>query len=228
MNPVNTKVPKELIELMSSQTLFDAIENIGNSIPLQLDQSGELYVIICEIITRKISSADFTKNVMRCLEVGADIAEKIRAETNRHIFDVIKSNMQSQSIQDDSATKTLERIGGFSVEKETPESGGEVTAADRSDILAGLENPPASVPSHTGTPPANLPTDTRSTTMPAAPASAPADNHTEPLVDYLLSNPAGRSTQKVSVPSPSAPTAGKPVSTTTSPAPKNDPYKEPL
>jgi hypothetical protein len=164
--------------------------------------------------------------IISSLGIKDDVAKKIAGEINEKVLSIIKTesrvitekNNLTKEVETPEQPATpnissLERVGGFSVEKETPESGGEVTAADRSDILAGLENPPASVPSHTATPPANLPT-------------APIDNHTEPLVDYLLSNPAGRSTQKVSVSTPATPTAQKPVSPSTPSTPKNDPYKE--
>jgi hypothetical protein len=236
------KVPEEVKKLFFSMETAQQIQAVGEDNGLLLDQIDTLIEETGLTMIGLKPANRFVDTIISSLGIKDDVAKKIAGEINEKILSVIKTksrviteknNLTKEVGTPEQPTtpniSSLERIGGFSVEKEAPESGGEVTAADRSDILAGLENPPASVPSHTGTPPANLPTDTRSTAMPAAaPASTPAENHTEPLVDYLLSNPAGRSTQKVSVSSPTAPAAGKPVSPTTPPAPKNDPYKEPL
>lgn len=216
------EIPEQFKKFAESAELYDQCEVIGEKFGLHLDQIGELDAEIRDILTGASQSKDFTSHIVERLEITPKLANDIAQEVTKEVFSALRTKLQSQvtNSQPTSSISSLERMGGFSLEKEAPESGGEVTAADRSDILAGLENPPASVPSHTGTPPANLPTDTRSATMP------PAENHTEPLVDYLLSTPAGRSTQKVSIATPTTLATQKPLSPPVPQKPKNDPYKE--
>ncbi len=239
------KVPEEVKKLFFAVETAEKILDIGESNGLMLDQVDTLIEETGLTMIGLKPAKQFVDTISSSLRIKGDVAKKIASEINSKVLSAIKTksrvisennSAKDQEVPENVTTSdisSLERVGGFSVEKEAPESGGEVTAADRSNILAGLENPPASMPSHTvsphgqATPPANLPTDARSAAMPAA-ASAPAstENHTEPLVDYLLSNPAGRSTQKVTVSTPTTPAAPKPVSPTTPRTPKNDPYKE--
>lgn len=226
-------------DLALSPEIFDACEKIGNKFSLHIDQIGELDAQIREILLGQAKSSELTRDLQKYLEIDQKLANQIAEEVNKEIFATIKSNLQSRS-ETNQPLSSLERVGGFSVEKEVVETeNSDVTEADRGEILAGLENPQPRVATPGGNPPLNLPTDERSKGMPGAMGVGASinktssftrltnpttpDNHTEPLVDYLLSKPAGQSTQKVSA----EPTTNP--SNPTSTAPKRsgpDPYRE--
>lgn len=208
------KISEETRKVAMSVEIYDTAEKIGNTFSLHIDQIGELDKAIRQILLGISNSSTFIEDITKNLEIDGKLAEQIAQEVNKEVFSAIKLNMQSQTVSDD-ATKTLERVGGFSVERESPESANGVTSADRPQILAGLENPPSSLPGHTATPPANLPTN-----------STQVENHSEPLVDYLLSNPAGRAAQNIPVTAPTPAAPKKPAPPVAPQVPKNDPYKE--
>lgn len=216
----------QIQDLALSPDIFDACEKIGNKFSLHIDQIGELDAQIREILRGRAKSSELTNDLQKYLEIDQKLANQIAEEVNKEIFATIKSNLQSQS-ETNQPLSSLERVGGFSVEKEVVETdSSDVTEADRGEILAGLENPQSRVATSGSNAPLNLPTDEKSKGMPGAMTpSATPENHTEPLVDYLLSKPAGQSTQKVSVGPTSNPSNPTPI------APKRsgpDPYREPV
>ena len=214
MEPTNN-IPKYLIDIINSPELFAALDRIEQKIGLHIDQTGELYVIIANIILRKSQSSNFSRDVMEKLGVTADVAAKILAETNREVFDVMKSRMQAQTSAANTATvSNIEQAGGFKIEKEpeTKLERNEVTMADKEKILDGVENP---MPRSNVVPP-NLPV------APLTKRPQPEEVHTEPLVDYLLNKPTGQPQQKVQVASTPAKEAPKPTQPRSTP----DPYRE--
>ncbi len=231
---------EQVVKAISSDWFVQAIDRIEKKLNLHIDQAGELYMIVSEIMLGSASSQDFIPNVTTRLQIDEKTANEIAAETNVQVFNVLKNTLQTKSTEtlsengNDSMNSSLQSIGGISIEKPDPESesAAKVTAADRGNILAGLENPPSSVP-RTSQPPQNLPMveeESGPFSESEAPKTTPKEeNHTEPLVDYLLSKPAGQSVQHVTASPDSAPAS--------SPRPKNpvppskpptrpDPYRE--
>ncbi|OHA17255.1 MAG: hypothetical protein A3C79_02955 [Candidatus Taylorbacteria bacterium RIFCSPHIGHO2_02_FULL_45_28] len=257
------KLPVNVQQAVTSPEIHEKIEIVGKKYGLMIDQLGELVDEIGLVLLGLHKSSDFVDQISKRLNISGKAALTISQEVNHEVFDSIKEYLREteDGIQTTvpesrpeenqiSTLSSLERLGGFSVEKEVPETeNNRVTAADRGEILAGLENPPASVPTQAGipparvtpsraNPPANLPTDGRSAQMPEAvvapqvPKIAVAkttsggtpENHTEPLVDYLLGNASGQSAQKVTVQAPKV--AGGTSGTPTPKAMGNDPYRE--
>lgn len=238
----------DLQEILTSVQITNDIKEISDKYEIKLDQEEILYNLTAYILLGLVESKNFVTILSK--ETGLDIetSTKIAKDINERVFDKIKTKMQivdevaikTKIQQGDQPLSSLERVGGFSVEKEVVETeNSDVTEADRGEILAGLENPQPRVATPGGNPPLNLPTDERSKGMPGAMGVGASinktssftrptnpttpDNHTEPLVDYLLSKPAGQSTQKVSA----EPTTNP--SNPTSTAPKKsgpDPYRE--
>ncbi len=218
----DTNATNSIQNFLSSPGFYGGVKKIADQFNLHVDQFGELYAEINDVIREVSSSSDFIEHISKRLEIEKDLAAHIATEVNKEVFSAVKTNLKLQTSTDD--VENIGRAGGFRVEKEAPEQGNGVTPADRGKILAGLENPPPSVPSSgTALPPQNLPTDSRATSMPSAPRQE--ENHTEPLVDYLLSNPASKTVEKVvSTPQPAA--QSKPLQPSTPSKPVIDPYKE--
>jgi hypothetical protein len=220
-------IPEQFKQFANSVELYDQCEALGEKFGLHIDQVGELDAEIRDILTGASESKDFTQHIVERLEITPKLANDIAQEVTKSIFGALRANLQPQTSNTVAPDiSSLERVGGFSVERESPESANGVTSADRTKILAGLENPPSSI-AHTGNPPTNLPTDGASARMPsAATTSTSTESHSEPLVDYLLSNPAGRAAQNIPVTPPTPVAPKKPAPPVTSQVPKNDPYKE--
>lgn len=192
---------------------------------------GELYAEVCDVLKGVSTSADFTRHIMTRLSIDQELADKVVVEINSNVFSVLKTNLQKQTSPAPETSENLERMGGITIEKPEPESENKmVTPADRGNILAGLENPPSST-AHTSQPPQNLPVGEEEagpfSETSAAKSTKKEESHTEPLVDLLLSKPAGQSMQNV-VATPTA--VQKPKITV--PTPKSsggpDPYREPI
>lgn len=260
-------IAPEIKKLALSAELYDKSEKIGDMFGLHIDQIGELDKEIRQILLRISDSSDFIENISKNLEIDAVTAGKIAREVSKEIFDSVKSSMQMQTEQNDQSVSSLERVGGFEVEKpeiETDPNG--VTSADKASILAGVEDPQPSIPVMQGSPthvhsvdaPTNLPTGTptwsrgqesgpaqqvRSTgsrpspsvavptpkpiqkpSFSSTPVAPKNDQHTEPLVDFLLGNTTASPAQKVV----SQPIQPKPAATAPQAPRKSgpDPYRE--
>lgn len=167
------QTPPEFKKLADSAELYDRSEAIGAKFGLLIDQVGELDAEIRDILNGVSESGDFIKHIMARLEIDRGLAEKIVAEVNVAVFQTLKEQIQAQTIVEENAASVanIEKVGGFSIEKEKAVPEPKVTAADRSRILDHLENPPAPAV-----------TDYASS----------SNNHTEPLVDHLLQNSVGQ------------------------------------
>ncbi len=168
------QTPPEFKKLADSAELYDRSEAIGAKFGLLIDQVGELDAEIRDILNGVSESSDFIKHIMARLEINRDLAEKIVEEVNKAVFQTLKDQMQAQAAIEDTKTSisNIEKVGGFSIEKDRTATEPKVTSADREKILDHLENPP---------------------TQPATyPKSNSPENHTEPLVDHLLQNSVGQ------------------------------------
>lgn len=240
---MQTNISNEIKKTVFSSKLSDTIIKIGKDFDLHIDQTGELGAEIRDILLGINKSTDFINHIMDRLEIKKDLANQIATEVNKEIFSAIKSNLQSQAEENNPSISSLEHAGNFHVEKdlqadtnnnENNEENG-VTYADREKILRELENPPLNTQNRgdRGVIPPNLPISNED----AGPftqnknKSMENQNHTEPLVDHLLSNPAGQSEKKVTVETKEAvPQQKTPTVTTTTPiVPQKqgpDPYRE--
>lgn len=261
-------IPEQFKLYANSPDLYDQCETIGEKFNLHIDQIGELDAEIRDILDGVSKPEDFLRAVKERLEVDEKTANNIIQEVNTQVFDFLRKKIQSQNLADDQSVSSLERVGGFEVEKPEVDTENGVTSADKASILAGVENPQPSVPVmqdsapthiHSVDAPTNLPTGTptwskgqesvpaqqvRSATSrpsPSAVTSIPKpvqkpvfsstpvapknEQHTEPLVDFLLGNTTASPAQKVV----SQPMQQKPVTTAPQQAPRKsvpDPYRE--
>ncbi len=225
------KLPEQLKATISSPEIQDSIEVLSEKYNLHIDQIGELVDEIGLVLLNLHSSADFVTNVSQRLGISSKITLALSQDINKVIFDPIRNLLKSETIRNtqeesSSAISSLERVGGFSIDKPATEPERKpVTPADRNSILAGLENPPTSAPTPTDQVPANLPTSSTNSSNPV-PRTLPAqpkqeESHVEPLVDYLLSNPVGQASKTVSPTRPTPAQQPKPR-----PAGTPDPYRE--
>ncbi|MDQ2933201.1 MAG: hypothetical protein M3Q80_02365 [bacterium] len=193
MENSSQKPPQYLLDIISSQEIFDAMEKIEKTVELHVDQTGELYVLISAIILGQETSANFIKEVMKRLEVDEIMANKIALETNKNIFDVVKSKLQAQNNESEAkaTVASIEQLGGFNVEKPTATEESDVKTEDRSQILNSLENPPKN-PDHAFSEPlvdhllqnSSAQTETKIATEPK-PADAPAKNDIEAIKNII-------------------------------------------
>ncbi|MEK7641999.1 MAG: hypothetical protein AAB365_03345 [Patescibacteria group bacterium] len=222
------RLSPELQAAVTSPEIHDKIMAVGKKHGLLIDQLGELVDEIGLILLGLVRSSDFVSHATERLGIPSKVAQALATDVNHEIFDSIRdylrksevelSSQRDEAEQDHSAAvENIERVGGFDIEQETPKQnfGKEVTSADRDQILDNLENP---------------------RTTPST-KSAAFENHTEPLVDRLLSNPAGMTEEKVAAQSPihtgqvppNLPTEAPKQTPTPPVAPKkqgNDPYRE--
>lgn len=177
------KIPEEIKKMALSVEIYDKAEKIGNLFGLHIDQIGELDTEIRSILLGKNTSSTSIERLTKNLEIDQKLANQIAAEVNKEIFATIKSNLQSQTISEESTITNLEHAGDFSVEKEKPieNNTNPVTYADRGKILRGLEDSQIQVE----TTKSNFPTFTNSSIK----SERVIENYTEPLVDSLLSKP---------------------------------------
>lgn len=218
------KVPEDIKKAFFSIETAKKIKDVGEDNGLLLDQIDMLIEEVGLTIIGLKPSDQFINTLMKNLGVNQKVAEKISDEINNKILSGIKRKSRISTEKDGNSKSlenktnelkindiaTLERVGGFSVDKEKVEetNGKEVTLADKAKILEGIENPR---PSHIYSE-ANVTNNNN-------------NDHTEPLVDYLLTNPIAQKEKKVSVEVNGAIMDKKPTQTTPE-KPKNDPYRE--
>lgn len=225
------QLPDEIQVILTSPEIASTMKKIAEKNNLLIDQESVMFDLTSYIILGLLPSKDFVKTLMNEADVNERTAQDVARDINSQILNRLKSSMQEREAKikefaisnnedndspKDKTAGSLEHFGDITIEKQMPEpENGKVTSADRGDILANLENPPATTISHTSPPPQNLPTSEE-----AGPFDEPTkvrEDHTEPLVDYLLKNPASQSTN-----------ATPPI--TTPPKPKasgsSDPYRE--
>lgn len=116
MNP-KPKIPQYLIDLLSSSEFFETLRRVTNVVGLNLDQEGELYVLICNIFTGKDSSDDFYNNLVDKLEVSREVAQRTIEEVNHEIFQVFRARLQTTTqAQQAQSNASLEKAGNFTIE----------------------------------------------------------------------------------------------------------------
>jgi len=179
-------------------------------------------------------SKDFVKNFSREAGVDEKTAMAVAGDINKEVFDKMRSSMQAVQSEEGSRNRTIdpdqvrfnqtqadqarmhrdissvEKAGGFSIEREGG-SENRVNYGGKNETMEGMERP-----------------------LPGT-----EHEHTDPIVDHLLANPAATPEQKtthhtapppVNLPEESA---SRPApETETAPRPRkkyvNDPYHEPV
>lgn len=222
------KLPQEVRDAVTASDLPSKMKTIADSHSLMLDQTGILQNEILFVMLGLEPSNNFINNISDELGIKKDKAEKIADDVNNLIFKPIKNYLrewEESIIKTENTGKRnnvvvekrvdisqIEKAGNFSVEHN--ESGtkidgewGEVTPEDKDRLMKHIEDPVSTTNQH--------------------------DQHTEPLVDYLLANPIGQNEHKETVEPPdNLPTVNnnpiqKPISpnithTITQPAQKSD------
>lgn len=207
------KLPPQMQEVLTSPQTMGILKEVGDKNGLLIDQQSELFDLTSHIILGLVSAGDFVKLLSKNAGVTDLVAKNIAKDISDKIFRELRlsliqkedanttGNNPNYEDTNDSMSSTLQTVGNITIEKPEPESENQVvTPADRGNILAGLENPPSSAP-HTNQPPQNLPVGEEEagpfSEMDSAKSPIQKENHTEPLVDFLLSKPAGQSVQNV-------------------------------
>ncbi len=202
------KLPAELQAAVTSPEIHDKIEAIGKRHNLMIDQMGELVDEIGLILLGLEKSSDFVSHASQKLNISSKAALLLAKDINSEVFDSIKDllrKVEAEIPAEESETQenreqtvaSIEHAGNFSIEKDdsVETNGNGVTSADRAKILNDLENPPARAGATTSNFSVPIVSGSKST---SGSGTAP-ENYTEPLVDYLLSNPIAQSEKKVIV-----------------------------
>jgi len=191
-----SELPKELRDAITASDLPVRLKNISNNHNLLLDQANILHNEILFVLLGLEPSSEFVPTVSRELQINNEKANLIAKDVNTQIFDSVRSHLMeweegankdldSQMAEKSSQISSLEKLGGFSIEKSEGSVSNEntsanidtksdVSASDRASILYGLENP-----------------------IPGKKEVATGDTHTDPLIDHLLANPVSTTEQKV-------------------------------
>jgi hypothetical protein len=200
-------IPAQLKELARSPELYTQSEKIGDEFDLHINQIGELDAEIRDVLSGYSKSSDFIKHIMERLEIDRGTADKITGEVNKEVFGSIKEQLQKMQseagedggIADEKITSKnqqdisdLERVGGFNIEPTPGQNGNgsaptnlpgaEEMVESHDELIAGIENPTSMMTS-------NLISTKPSTTT-------PEENHTDIIVDHLLTGPVAAAEQK--------------------------------
>ncbi len=140
---------EKMKEIVKSTMTYGLVKDIGQKFSLDLDQLGELDAEIRNVLLGVTKSENFTKNIRGKLEIEYTVAQSITKEVNEKILEVIKEKIKKETSKDSQSVTDLERIGGFTIEKEDMANSNDTTnegmyVEKRPEILAGLENPPTS------------------------------------------------------------------------------------
>ncbi len=183
------QLPEDIQMALTSTEVTAEIKKIADDNGLLIDQASTLFDLASYVLLGLLPSSDFVKTFSKEAGVDTKIAMQVAREINGKVFSKIRSSIQNiesgKEVADEQANETrrqdisaLESAGGFNVIKEKSEMGSGdnganvPTAADRSKILAGVENPTIS-------------REIRA-------KKTGDENYTEPLVDQLLSAPTAR------------------------------------
>jgi hypothetical protein len=188
------KLPKELQDAISSPDIQKKIQAIGKKHELMIDQIGELVDQVGLVMLGLAKGPGFVVDISRRLSINPADAQKIAADINNDVLSPMKTGMRE--VEERSAKRensnnvastinSIESAGGFNVIKEKNElgsgdNGANVpTAADRSKILAGVEDPV--------------------TSQKIRARKTGDENFTDPLVDHFLKSLNDQPEEKVTL-----------------------------
>ncbi|MDE2037601.1 MAG: hypothetical protein KGI69_00020 [Patescibacteria group bacterium] len=209
-------LPEEVKKVVDSPETTQKIAAVGQKHGLLLDQVADLVDETGLVILGLEKSSDYTNNISDVLGIDQQKARSIATDINTEVFDGIKAKLR----EEEKAAAPIEQAGGFEIEKDAQAAGkptdddahaAAMTETDRINMLSDIEAPTSAAPVNR-----------------LAPQPTPAPK-SEPLVDRLLSAPAGRtalSSVKDAAPQAApAPLKPKPAPVSSS---KADPYREPI
>ncbi|MEI6304497.1 MAG: hypothetical protein WCP09_00555 [Candidatus Taylorbacteria bacterium] len=216
--------PDSVKELLTSSKITNDIERIADKNGLLLDQLSTLNDIVSYVLLGLVPAKDFVTQLSKEANVSVEIANKIATDINNDVLKDIRDTMKDLSNEADKKISaandlaTLEKAGGFTIEKDQTRDGGPsddtngigsgnqaettVSYRDKAQILSDIENP----------------TPSKESTLNKDTAEVMVGPHTEPLVDYLLSSPTGSKIETVTT-IVSAPKPTKPIENTAMKAP---------
>lgn len=188
------QLPPQLQEAISSPEILDKVKSVAQKHNLLIDQTGELVDQIVLVMLGLAKSSTFVTDTSSRLSISAEQSQAIAKDVNTEVFDVLKHNIMEgenaaqENISRESSVASLERAGGFEIEREgeqhtaatltTPSYGMDKhdDAHNREETLSHIESP-----------------------IPAKPTTATSTSpqHTEPMVDQLLNGPASIPEEKV-------------------------------
>jgi len=232
-------IPAQLKELADSPDLYIQSEKIGEKFNLNINQTGEMDAEIRDILSGCSKSSDFIKHIMERLEIDRITADKITEEVNKEVFSSIRDQLQKMQsdIKDDNAVvdeqitikpqqsmADLERVGGFTIDPTGQNGNGngaapanlpgaEAVTESREDLVSGIENP------------TSMMTSNPILTKPSV--AMLEEDHTDILVDHLLTNPTGAAEEKIAKPV-EMPTSMPIAKEVPKKVPTADSYREPI
>jgi hypothetical protein len=197
-------------EILNSVDIGTPVNNIGEKFGLNIDQEGDLYSIIAQIINGSKKSKDFVEEIINNLSIERDLANKITAEVNQQIFQKIKERFQMEfgsfDVEYESASQ-MEKIGNFTIVNDQEQRDGSSSDIEntesREEIIQNIENP-----------------------IPAPRKIVNEYPKTDPLVDHLLTTPTIVPPQRIESKEGEAPKP--PVSVNIPKRSGPDPYREPI
>jgi hypothetical protein len=196
---MDQNLPKQIKNLIDSPELVATVEQISTESGLNIDQEGELYAEIVDILRGLNKAGDFSKHIQERLQIKSIQSSQILQKVSEKIFNVLKMKMQSGTMSNSdlaAINAPLEQAGGFTIEKNEGVNGNGngngsingngdingITSADRPKILNDIEYPAQSKEKIV--------------------EKIPEEPHKEPLVDHLLTTPTVNAQSKVTVTAP--------------------------
>jgi hypothetical protein len=144
MQNQNTQIPEEYLKVANSPQIYEACQKIGEKFNLMIDQVGELDAEISDVLLGSSQSKDFVSNIIRRLEIGQDVAEKITAEVNGGIMQVLRDQLKHAPTNLPSQHADIEAAGGFTIEPPHPSTipqPAEAPVHTPEQIISSIENP---------------------------------------------------------------------------------------
>lgn len=150
-------LPKDIQIALTSVEVADSIKSIGDAHGLKLDQESALFDLTANVLLGSSASSQFVNNLSRTAGIDQKTAFDIAGDINREIFDGVKASLRiiqehkspNESNDNSQDLAILEKAGGFTIEDNgaiDTENGvttndSNITSADRTKILADVENP---------------------------------------------------------------------------------------
>ncbi len=158
MDPQN-QIPDHIQKALKNAEVFTALEKIGDTYGLLLDQIGSLDVVTRQVLLGKIKSSDYISEIAKELEISNQTAEKIAAEVSTKIFTPLRDSLKKTEeptpaipaptpLPAPLATipkppiAPIEKAGDFRVEKAAPSSSPiyNDSSLKKEEVLADLES----------------------------------------------------------------------------------------
>lgn len=93
-NTQHNQIPQQIVDAIESSWVFEALEKIGETYGLHIDQIGQLDVDTRRTLLGKEKSSDYIKNITENLEISSELAEKIATDVNTQIFLPLREHLQ--------------------------------------------------------------------------------------------------------------------------------------